>query len=51
MRLVFARTNTIVGAKRETIVETIKVESSLGRKTWSAIIAIRKDTSRKIFMT
>ena len=50
MRLVLAITNNVVGAKRETIAEMIEIEASLYRKTWSVVIAIRRDTSRKIVM-
>ena len=50
MTLVLARTNTMVGAKREIVVEMIEVEANLGRKIWSVIIVIKRDTSRKIVM-
>ena len=32
MTLVLARTNIVVGAKREIVVEMIEVEANLGRK-------------------
>ena len=48
MSLVLTKTNIAVEDKQETIVETIKVEASLGRKTWNFIVVIRRDISRKI---
>ena len=48
MRLVLATTNNVVGAKRRTMVEMIKVEASLGRKTLSLIIARRWKILRKV---
>ena len=47
MRLVLASTNNVVGAKRGTIAEMIEVEASLGRKTWSVIITIRREFLKK----
>mgnify|MGYP006872747912 CR=1 FL=1 len=50
IRLVLARTNNVVKAKLETIMETLRVEQNLERKTLNAIIVLRRGILRNIVM-